>query len=119
MYQAIHVHVTWRLPFLVPVTFMGVLKCCRYKKTLTHVATLKSPNVYYSISLLIVDMLCHVVYISLQSLKKPVVPLIVGTDNEWESTVVGLLVAGQDNPPIDLQNVNTDAELQQKVQEIQ
>ncbi|XP_068689361.1 uncharacterized protein [Montipora foliosa] len=56
---------------------------------------------------------------AVKSLKKPVVPLIVGTDNEWESTVVGLLVAGQDNPPIDLQNVNTDAELQQKVQEIQ
>ena len=54
-----------------------------------------------------------------QSLKKPVVPLIVGSDSDWQSTVVGLLVAGQENPSIDLQNVNTEEEFQQKVQEIQ
>lgn len=54
-----------------------------------------------------------------QSLKKPVVPVIVGADNDWQSTVVGLLVAGQENQPINLQAVDSEQELQQKVQEIQ
>ena len=54
-----------------------------------------------------------------QSLKKPVVPVIVGADNEWRSTVVGLLVAGQDNTPVDLQHVSSEEELQQKILEIQ
>lgn len=56
---------------------------------------------------------------AIKSLKKPVVPVIVGADNEWHSTVVGLLVAGQENPPINLQNINSEGELQQKIQEIQ
>ena len=54
-----------------------------------------------------------------QSLKKPVVPVIVGADNDWQSTVVGLLVAGQENQPINLQAVDSEEELQQKIQEIQ
>ena len=54
-----------------------------------------------------------------QSLKKPVVPVIVGADNDWQSTVVGLLVAGQENQPINLQSVKSEQELQQKIQEIQ
>ena len=54
-----------------------------------------------------------------QSLKKPVVPVIVGADNEWQSTVVGLLVAGQENTPINLQNITSEEELQQKILEIQ
>ena len=54
-----------------------------------------------------------------QSLKKPVVPVIVGADKDWQSTVVGLLVAGQENQPINLQSVNSEQELQQKIQEIQ
>lgn len=54
-----------------------------------------------------------------QSLKKPVVPVIVGADNDWQSTVVGLLVAGQENQPIYLQAVDSEQELQQKIQEIQ
>lgn len=54
-----------------------------------------------------------------QSLKKPVVPVIVGADDDWQSTVVGLLVAGQDNPAINLQSVQSEQEFDQKVQEIQ
>ena len=54
-----------------------------------------------------------------KSLKKPVVPVIVGADNDWQSTVVGLLVAGQENQPINLQSVKSEQELQQKIQEIQ
>lgn len=54
-----------------------------------------------------------------QSLKKPVVPVIVGADSEWQSTVVGLLVAGQENTPINLQDITSEEELQQKVLEIQ
>ena len=54
-----------------------------------------------------------------QSLKKPVVPVIVGADNDWQSTVVGLLVAGQENQPINLQAVDSEEELQQKIDEIQ
>lgn len=45
--------------------------------------------------------------------------MIVGEGNEWESTVVGLLVAGQENQPINLQDVNTEEELQLKALEIQ
>ena len=65
------------------------------------------------------DFALTVRYLSLQSLKKPVVPVIVGEGNEWESTVVGLLVAGQENQPINLQDVNTEEELQLKALEIQ
>lgn len=54
-----------------------------------------------------------------QSLKKPVVPVIVGADNDWRSTVVGLLVAGQENQAINLQGVDSEQELQKKIQEIQ
>lgn len=46
------------------------------------------------------------------------VPVIVGAD-DWQSTVVGLLVAGQDNPAINLQNVQSEQEFYQKVQDIQ
>ena len=45
--------------------------------------------------------------------------MIVGADDDWQSTVVGLLVAGQDNPAINLQSVQSEQELDQKVQEIQ
>ena len=65
------------------------------------------------------DFALTVRYLSLQSLKKPVVPVIVGEGNEWESTVVGLLVAGQENLPINLQDVNTEEELQLKALEIE
>ena len=54
-----------------------------------------------------------------QSLKKPVVPVIVGADDDWRSTVVGLLVAGQENQPISLQRVDSEQGLQEKIQEIQ
>lgn len=56
---------------------------------------------------------------ALKSLKKPVVPVIVGADNDWQSTVVGLLVAGQENQPINLQGINSEQELEQKILEIQ
>ncbi|KAJ7352717.1 hypothetical protein OS493_034322 [Desmophyllum pertusum] len=56
---------------------------------------------------------------ALKSLKKPVVPVIVGADDDWQNTVVGLLVAGQENRPINLQDVSSEDVLQQKVQEIQ
>lgn len=54
-----------------------------------------------------------------QSLKKPVVPVIVGADDDWQSTVVGLLVAGQENRPINLQGINSEQVLQEKILEIQ
>ena len=54
-----------------------------------------------------------------QSLKKPVVPVIVGADDDWQSTVVGLLVAGQENRPINLQGINSEQALQEKILEIQ
>ena len=47
------------------------------------------------------------------------IPVIVGADDDWQSTVVGLLVAGQDNPAINLQNVQSEQEFDQKVQQIQ
>jgi len=56
---------------------------------------------------------------ALKSLKKPVVPVIVGADDDWRSTVVGLLVAGQENQAINLQGVDSEQELQKKIQEIQ
>ena len=45
--------------------------------------------------------------------------MIVGADNDWQSTVVGLLVAGQENQPINLQGINSEQELEQKILEIQ
>ena len=47
------------------------------------------------------------------------VPVIVGADSDWQSTVVGLLVAGQENPAIDLQNVHSEREFNQRVEEVQ
>jgi len=45
--------------------------------------------------------------------------VIVGADDDWRSTVVGLLVAGQENQAINLQGVDSEQELQKKIQEIQ
>ena len=39
---------------------------------------------------------------ALKSLKKKVVPIIVGTDNKWSNTIVGLLVSGCDVDTIDM-----------------
>ena len=45
--------------------------------------------------------------------------MIVGADDDWRSTMVGLLVSGQGNQPINLQNVTSEDVLQEKIQEIQ
>ena len=63
----------------------------------------------------------HLPLISLssqQSLKKPVVPVIVGSGYEWQGTVVGLLVSSQEVQPINLQDVSSDEEYRSKIEDI-
>ena len=54
-----------------------------------------------------------------QSLKKPLVPVIVGADNDWQKTVVGLLVGGQEIQAINLQDVHSEDVFTEKLEEIQ
>lgn len=56
---------------------------------------------------------------ALKSLKKPLVPVIVGADNDWQKTVVGLLVGGQEIQPINLQDVHSEHVFIEKLAEIQ
>lgn len=51
-----------------------------------------------------------------KTLQKPIVPLIVGSGNNWTETVVGMLIRGHSNiHPIDLRGVTTADELNSTV----
>lgn len=56
---------------------------------------------------------------AIKSLKKPLVPVIVGADNDWQKTVVGLLVGGQEIQAINLQDVHSEDVFTEKLEEIQ
>ena len=45
--------------------------------------------------------------------------MIVGADNDWQKTVVGLLVGGQEIQPINLQDVHSEHVFIEKLVEIQ
>lgn len=45
--------------------------------------------------------------------------MIVGADNDWQKTVVGLLVGGQEIQTINLQDVHSEDVFTEKLEEIQ
>ena len=45
---------------------------------------------------------------AVKSLRKPFIPIVVGKDMKWQSSVIGALVVGGDNEPIDLQTCISD-----------
>ena len=45
--------------------------------------------------------------------------MIVGADNDWQKTVVGLLVGGQEIQAINLQDVHSEDVFTEKLEEIQ
>lgn len=55
---------------------------------------------------------------ALKSLRKPVIPVVVGNKEDWKTSVKGALLSTQENDPIDLHNIKTEGELDRKVEEI-
>ncbi|XP_048580168.1 uncharacterized protein LOC116604300 [Nematostella vectensis] len=45
---------------------------------------------------------------ALKSLRKPIVPVIVGTGQKWQQTVVGLLVTSQNTEPVSMHGISSD-----------
>ena len=45
---------------------------------------------------------------ALKSLKKKVVPIIVGTGDKWNNTIIGMLVSGCDVDIIDMREIQAD-----------
>lgn len=54
---------------------------------------------------------------ALKSLKKKVVPVIVGTGDKWTNTIIGMLVSGCDVETIDMRDIKFD-EYESKLGEI-
>ena len=53
-----------------------------------------------------------------KSLKKPFIPICVGEDMGWTESVIGALVMGSGVPTIDMLDVNSDAHLGKKMEEL-
>jgi hypothetical protein len=54
---------------------------------------------------------------ALKSLKKKVVPVIVGNGNKWSNTIIGMLVSGCDVDTIDMREIEGDV-YERKLEEI-
>jgi hypothetical protein len=54
---------------------------------------------------------------ALKSLKKKVVPIVVGTGDKWNNTIIGMLVNGCDVATIDMRGID-GSEYEEKLQEI-
>lgn len=54
---------------------------------------------------------------ALKSLKKKVVPIVVGTGNKWSNTIIGMLVSGCDVNAIDMREVEGNT-YESKLEEI-
>ena len=53
-----------------------------------------------------------------KSLHKPFIPIVVGENNDWESTVIGAIVVGSGNEPVSLLDCNSSEQLDQFLQDI-
>ena len=52
---------------------------------------------------------------ALKSLRKPVIPIVVGEGDDWKQTVIGALVSTNEREPIGLQNVTDEVSFQKKM----
>lgn len=52
---------------------------------------------------------------AMKSLNKPIIPLIVGEGDDWRTSVIGALVASNNKQPIDLQDVNSQHLMQDRL----
>ena len=55
---------------------------------------------------------------SVKSLSKPVVPVVVGTGEDWKLSVIGCLLSTNDKDPINIQEVSNEKELDEEVSHI-
>ena len=55
---------------------------------------------------------------ALKSIFKPVVPIVVGSGDDWRSTVVGILLSSRDKDPVNLQQINEESEIEKMVSHI-
>lgn len=55
----------------------------------------------------------------LQSLKKPIIPVVVGEGSGWQETVIGLLVSSQETEIIDMQSVTTEESYRNALEKIE
>ena len=52
---------------------------------------------------------------AMKSLGKPIVPIIVGQGDDWKTSVIGALVASNNNQPINLQDVTNESILKERL----
>ena len=55
---------------------------------------------------------------ALKSINKPVVPIVVGSGDDWRSTVIGILLSSRDKDPVNLQQINEESEIEKMVSQI-
>eukprot|EP00794_Sanderia_malayensis_P015993 gene15993-17604_t len=55
---------------------------------------------------------------AMKSLAKPIIPIVVGKDDEWKETVIGALIAHGDVEGVNLQNVTNQEQLRGKIKTI-
>ena len=55
---------------------------------------------------------------AMKSLKKPILPLIVGQGEHWKKSVIGALLEANDREPVTLQNVTTRSALEKCVEHV-
>ena len=53
---------------------------------------------------------------AMKSLRKDMVPIVVGESNEWEQTVIGALVSSNEHDPVDLQHINDETSFEEKME---
>ncbi|XP_031566879.1 uncharacterized protein LOC116301857 [Actinia tenebrosa] len=56
---------------------------------------------------------------ALKSLKKPIIPVVVGEGSDWRDTVIGLLVSSQETEIIDMQSVTTEENYRNALEKIE
>lgn len=55
---------------------------------------------------------------AMKSLKKPIVPVIVGDGDDWKMSVIGALVASSNNEPINMQDITNEHILRDHMQHL-
>ena len=55
---------------------------------------------------------------AMRTIFKPIVPILVGSGDDWRSTVVGLLLSSHDKDPVNLQQINEESDMKKMVSQI-
>lgn len=53
-----------------------------------------------------------------KTLNKTIIPIVVGSGDDWKETEIGEIIQSNQMYPITFQNVNTDDEFEQKISDL-